>query len=60
MTPYQELVAAAYLQFGPRHNVIARAIGGTPEGVRSTLRKLREKGLGEPDGWREEWPVPRP
>lgn len=37
---------------------LARIHGGTPDGVRSTIRKYREQGL-VPRRARIEWPVPR-
>jgi hypothetical protein len=60
MTDYQRSVADAYLRFGPKHKLIARAVGTTPDGARSTLRKLRLRGDVPAKLTRIEWPVPRP
>lgn len=60
VTEYQATIARAYLRFGPKHKRIARAIGSTPDGVRSTIRKLRERGDVPHVVERVQWPVPRP
>jgi hypothetical protein len=60
MTDYQRQIADAYMVFGPRHKLIARAVGTTPDGARSTLRKLRARGEVPAKHKSTEWPVPRP
>jgi transcriptional regulator len=56
MTEYQLAVLEAR-ERGLQHKQIARALGTTPDGVRSTLRKLEARGLPITP---IQWPVPRP
>jgi hypothetical protein len=52
-----EWLGELYLS-GLSYKHIARQYGGTPDGVRSTIRKMRERGV-LPTRQRIEWPVPR-
>lgn len=54
MTDYQRQIIRLHLRHR-QHKQIARELGTTPDGVRSTLRKLARRGQ-LPQ--RVEWPVP--